>query len=109
MAKEQNVLGGQDKQYLVHNGDNVMVYQKGGAFFIFNFDPSRSYDGYLVPVEEEGEYKVIMSTDDYCYGGHGRVYHMTYTASKQPDGRIGFQMYLPSRTATVLRKVTKKA
>lgn len=108
MAKKCRVIGGRDKQLLVHNSDHVMVYQKGSAFFVFNFDPARSYDGYLIPVEEAGDYKVILSTDDFTFGGHGRVYHMTYTAFQQPDGRIGFQAYLPSRTAMVLKKLPKK-
>ena len=109
LAKKHRVIGGQDKQLLVHNGDNVVAYKKGGATFIFNFDPSRSYDGYLVPMAEEGEYEVVMSSDDYCYGGHGRIAHMTYTASEQPDGRTGLQIYLPSRTAIMLKKKPKKA
>ena len=107
MAKEYKVLSGQDKQLLVHNGDNVMAYKKGDATFIFNFDPSRCYDGYLIPMAEEGDYEVIMSTEDWCYGGHGRVYHEVYTATKQPDGRIGFQVYLPNRSAMVLKKLPK--
>ena len=107
MAKEYKVLSGQDKQLLVHNGDNVMAYKKGDATFIFNFDPSRCYDGYLIPMAEEGNYEVIMSTEDWCYGGHGRVYHEVYTATKQPDGRIGFQVYLPNRSAMVLKKLPK--
>ena len=107
MAKRHKVLAGKDKQLLVHNSDHVLVYKKGGATFVFNFDPSRSYDGYLVPMAEEGDYEVTMSTDDHCYGGFGRVYHQTYTATKQPDGRIGFQVYLPSRTAFVLKKLPK--
>ena len=105
MAKRHKVLAGKDKQLLVHNSDHVLVYKKGGATFVFNFDPSRSYDGYLVPMAEEGDYQVTMSTDDHCYGGFGRIYHQTYTATKQPDGRIGFQVYLPSRTAFVLKKL----
>ena len=56
---------------------------------------------------EEGDYEVILSSDDHCYGGSGRVWHQTYTATKQPDGRIGFQMYLPQRTAIVLKKLPK--
>ncbi|MBR3972577.1 MAG: alpha amylase C-terminal domain-containing protein [Oscillospiraceae bacterium] len=107
MAKRHKVLPGKDKQLLVHNSDHVLVYKKGGATFVYNFDPSRSYDGYLVPMAEEGDYQVTMSTDDHCYGGFGRVYHQTYTATKQPDGRIGFQVYLPSRTAFVLKKLPK--
>jgi len=58
-------------------------------------------------VEEAGNYEVILSTDDHCYGGFGRVWHQTYTATKQPDGRIGFQMYLPQRSAIVLKKLPK--
>ena len=97
-------IGGNGWQYLVHNADNVLIYKKGGGEFIFNFDPDRSYEGYFVPVAEEGEYRVILSTDDYCYGGQGRVAHQSYQAVRQPDGRIGFMIYLPNRTAIVLKK-----
>ena len=107
VAKKHKVISGHDKQLLVHNGDNVLVYKKGGATFVYNFDPTRGYDGYLVPMAEEGEYQVIMSSDDFCYGGAGRVWHQNYVATKQPDGRSGFQMYLPQRTATVLKKLPK--
>ena len=103
-AKKYRVIAAQDKQLLVHNGDNVLVYQKGGATFAFNFDPTRSYDGYFVPVAEEGDYAVILSTDDFCYGGHGRVAHQTYHASRAADGRIGFLVYLPGRTGIMFRK-----
>ena len=107
-AKKHRVIAAQDKQLLVHNGDNVLVYQKGGATFAFNFDPCRSYDGYFVPMAEEGEYQVVLSTDDYCYGGHGRIAHQRYTATTHADDRIGFQIYLPSRTAVMLRKIQKR-
>lgn len=107
MAKESGVIGGQDTQLLVHNGDHVMAYQKGGAFFVFNFDPTRSYNGYLVPVKEEGDYQVILSSDDAEFGGQGRIAAQTYHAARQPDGRIGFQVYLPSRTAMVLERRKK--
>ena len=107
-AKKHRVIAAQDKQLLVHNGDNVLVYQKGGATFAYNFDPCRSYDGYFVPTAEEGEYQVVMSTDDYCYGGHGRIAHQKYTATVHMDGRVGFKVYLPSRTAVMLRKIQKR-
>ena len=103
-AKKHRVIGAQDKQLLVHNGDNVLAYQKGDATFVFNFDPCRSYDGYFVPMAEEGEYQVVMSTDDYRYGGHGRIAHRSYRATCHPDGRVGFQVYLSSRTAVLFRK-----
>ena len=104
MAKKQKVIGGQDQQLLLHNSDKVLVYKKGGAYFAFNFHPTNSYDGYFVKMPETGKYEVLFSTDDHCFGGHARVHRLTYTATKTPDGRIGFQMYLPNRTAIVLRK-----
>ena len=108
MAKKNRVLTGKDTQLLVHNGDKVMAYKKGTATFVYNFDPYRSYEGYLIPVAEAGEYKVLFSTDDFRFGGQGRIHHLTYRAEKQPDGRIGFPLYLPSRTAVVLKKLPAK-
>jgi len=108
MAKKNRVLTGKDKQLLVHNGDKVMAYKKGTAMFVYNFDPTRSYEGYFIPAPEDGEYKVSLSTDDFRFGGQGRIHHLTYRAEKQPDGRIGFPLYLPSRTAIVLKKLPAK-
>lgn len=104
-AVKHKVISGKDQQLLVHNDDHVLAYRKGGGTFVFNFDPTRSYEGYFIPTAQKGNYQVVLSTDDYCYGGHGRIHHNVYTATKQPDGRIGFQIYLPSRTAVVLKKV----
>lgn len=101
-------MGKTDRQLLVHNGDNIVVYQKGDLIFIFNFDPARSYEGYFVPVTEAGQYQVIMSTDDFCYGGHGRVFHQRYDGKLAPDDRTGFQCYLPSRSAIILRKIIQR-
>ena len=104
MAKKQKVIGGQDIQLQLHNTDKVLVYKKGGAVFAFNFHPVNSYDGYVLTMPETGDYEVIFSSDDYQFGGHGRVYHQTYTATKQENGKPGFKIYLPNRTAIVLRK-----
>lgn len=107
LAKENHILSGSDQQLLVHNGDNVLAYRKGEAILVYNFDPTRSYDGYFLPMPEVGDYEVVMSTDDGVYGGFWRIPRMTYTASKTPDGRLGFQIFLPNRAAIVLKKVKK--
>ena len=105
VAKKNRVLSSRDKQLLLNNTDKTLVYKKGTAYFAFNFHPVNSYDGLFVPVEDEGEYKVILASDNYNFGGHGRIANdYIYTAEKQEDGRIGFKIYLPSRTAVVLKK-----
>ncbi len=104
MAKKQKLLGSGDTQLLLHNGDKVLVYRKGEAYFIFNLHPSKSFEGYRVPMPENGDYEVLFSTDDECFGGSGRISHQTYIATTQEIGRPSFQIYLPSRTAVVLKK-----
>ena len=103
-AKKYRTLGTKDRQLLAHNDDKVLAYQKGNAILVFNFDPSRSYDGYFIPVPAEGDYQVVLSSDDERYGGQGRISHQSYHAAAMEDGKIGFRAYLPSRTSLILRK-----
>ena len=109
LAKKNRVISGNDKQLCLSNWDKVMAYKKGTALFVYNFHATMAFDGYFIPVEEPGEYQVLLSTDDYCFGGYGRIYHMTYEAAEQPDGKTGFRIYLPSRTAVVLKKKPAKS
>ena len=103
LCKQTRLLGGKDKQLLLDNTKKVLVYQKKDLIFAFNFQPEKAYEGCFIPVEALGEYNVVMSTDDFCYGGFGRVYHQRYSTVEKA-GRTGILLYLPPRTATVLRK-----
>ena len=105
MGKKQRVLSGKAKQLWVDNETKILAYQKGKTVFAFNFHPENSYDGWHLPVPETGDYKVILTTDDYCFGGYGRIYHQTYPATAQVHGKPAVKLYLPSRTAVVLIKV----
>ena len=105
VAKKNRVLSSRDKQLSLNNTDKTLVYKKGSAYFAFNFHPVNSYDGMFLTVEDEGDYKVILASDNHNFGGHGRIANdVIYHAKKQADGRIGFPIYLPSRTAVVLKK-----
>ena len=104
LAKTRRVLGSRDVQLALDNEAKTLVYKKGGCVFAFNFHPTNSYDGCLLTMPEKGEYQVVMSTDDYCFGGQGRIWHQSYTATVQENGKPGLRLYLPSRTAVVLVK-----
>ncbi len=103
MAKSSRVFRGADRQLALDNEAKTLVYQKGTAVFAFNFHPVNSYDGCFLTMPEPGEYEVVMSTDDYCYGGQGRIWHQTYRTEER-NGKPGILLYLPSRTAVVLKK-----
>jgi len=88
----------------IHNDEKTMIYTKGNTVFAFNFHPEQSYEGYYLPVEKSGTYRVVLSTDQPEYGGFGRT-DMTYRYHTQiVDGRPCLRCYLPARTAVILRK-----
>ncbi len=103
-VKKYKVQGAQDRQLLLNNTDKVLFYKKGKAYFAFNFHPTRSFDGIVLPVDGPGKYTVKLSTDDHCFGGQGRIYHQHYEAQQNAAGHWVIKMYLPSRTAAVLSK-----
>ena len=103
LGKRQRTFTGTDRQLYVENRKKWMAYQKGAGIFVFNFHPTESYTGVFVPVPEKGNYRVVLSTDDFCFGGFGRIHHQTYKTT-QKDGQTGLLLYLPSRTAVVLEK-----
>jgi 1,4-alpha-glucan branching enzyme len=53
-----------------NDSDQILAYMRGDLFFVFNFNPSKSFTGYgfLAP---PGEYKVILNTDAVKFGGNG--------------------------------------
>ena len=103
LSKKDRVLQSKDTQLALDNGAKTLVYQKGSAIFAFNFHPVNSYEGCFLPMPESGEYEVVMSTDDFCFGGQGRIYHQSYTTQER-DGKPGILCYLPSRTAMIFRR-----
>ena len=104
MAKKEKIQNCVDRQMNLDNHTKTVVYSKGESYFGFNFHPWRSFAEFFLPVTEEGTYQVILSTDDYCFGGQGRIWHQTYETVWE-NGRMGIRLYLPSRTAVVLKKV----
>ena len=104
LLKDSRVHNGMDRQLALDNSAKTMVYQRGKGIFAFNFHPVNSYDGLFLPMPEAGKYEVVLSSDDFCFGGQGRIYHETYETIEDERGRIGIKLYLPSRTAAVLKK-----
>ena len=108
LITDEKVLEKQTVNKWLHNDDKIIIYTKGDLVFAFNFHPTKSFEGYFVPVDTIGEYKVILSSDDGDFGGFNRIdkSHI-YNAEKTPDDWCGFPCYLPSRSAIVFKKYHK--
>ena len=92
-----------------HNdGDQILAFSRGDLLFVFNFSPNRSYTdyGFIVP---QGSYDVVLNTDNKLYGGNDladdSVRHFTnYDPIYERDGKGWLMLYIPARSAVVLRK-----
>ncbi|EXJ61015.1 1,4-alpha-glucan-branching enzyme [Cladophialophora yegresii CBS 114405] len=90
---------------LKNESDKVLVFERAGLLWIFNFHPSASFTDYRVGVDAPGVYRIIIDTDSPEYGGHGRNAKDTrfFTTDMPWNGRRNFtQVYIPTRTALVL-------
>ena len=94
---------------LVRNDpDHVLAFYRGGLVFAFNFDPARSYSDYGVLVPPGGTYRLLFNSDEARFGGQGRI-----AAGQEfwPENVVQgdeivqqIKLYLPARTALVLRR-----
>lgn len=107
LESEQGWLGS-DPAYVSakHEGDKVVVYERNGAVFAFNFHPTKSFADYKIGVDLAGEYKVALDSDWKEFGGHGirdrTVTANTVTSSPGYNGRkTEMLVYLPARTGVV--------
>ncbi|MBR0463952.1 MAG: alpha amylase C-terminal domain-containing protein [Clostridia bacterium] len=89
----------------LHQDDHVLAFERGGLLFAFNFAPAQSYENYLIPVSQGRDYELVLSSDDYCYGGYGRNAHERFSAFTPGVEGNNVRLYLPARTAVVLKPV----
>ena len=88
--------------------DNILAYKRDDLLFVYNFHPQRSYSDYGILVSQ-GEYEIILDTDSKEYGGFGlnddTIHHFTqYDPLYAPDNKGWLKLYMPARTALVMRK-----
>jgi len=74
----------------IDQANQCLQFERANFLFAFNFSPTKSVADYEFPVPKTtaGDYRLILSTDDPEFGGHGRT-----------DSSM-----LPARTALVFKK-----
>ncbi len=89
--------------------EQTVVFYRNGLLFAFNFHASNSLTNVMVPVPRNADYTVELCSDDGKYGGFDQVAHQVYPV-KEFDGQFYVELYLPARTAVVLKegKVIRK-
>ena len=109
LVKEYNVLaGGMAHCLRQHEQDQLLVYERMGCIFAFNFHPTKAQNPMFIPAPEKADYRVILSSDSKEFGGFenidtNMVYHPWTHDDQLGDGML---IYLPPRTCVVLRPCT---
>lgn len=84
----------------IHEDKKLVSYMRNSLLFVYNFS-NNSYTDLAINAES-GQYHIILSTDDQQFGGYDRVdTAMEYCA----DSSKQLRLYLPARTALVLKTV----
>lgn len=83
--------------------EKVLAFYRHGLLFAFNFHPNASQTGVQISVSRPGVYDVVLCTDDEKYGGFDQIQHIPYPTQKK-DGKYFLELYLPARTAVVLKE-----
>jgi len=112
LIKESNTLSHPWPSLLMENpGDQVLVFERGDLLFVFNFNSSRSFTDYGIPVYA-GKFRIVLNSDATLYGGNGLVDNsmVHFSIPEQHTApRHMLKLYIPARTSLVFRKLPIKS
>jgi 1,4-alpha-glucan branching enzyme len=92
--------------------DKVIAFTRGEFVLVFNFHPTNSFTDYGIPIK--GKFSIALDTDDPEFGGFDRINRNAfYTSTRKGlrptiDQPFYLYLYLPSRSALVLKRETVK-
>ncbi|MBQ8354255.1 MAG: alpha amylase C-terminal domain-containing protein, partial [Oscillospiraceae bacterium] len=88
--------------------EQMLCFARTDLFFVFNFHFANSLEHVLIPVYPDTKsLTVVMSSDDEKYGGFGNVAKQTYEV-KEFDGIRYVELYIPARTAIILKETKEE-
>ena len=109
LAKEANLFDQRmGNLRLIDSTRQVIVFYRSGLLFALNFSPCNSYTDVEISLPDIADYEVAMCSDDAKYGGNDLVAHMKYPAQVDKEGNSTIKLYLPARTAVVLKELKRE-
>ena len=105
LVKEYKILESLPARQLNMDDNNkAIIFERNNLIFLFNFHPTHSIPDYRFHAPLDGNYKVILNSDEAKYGGFERIdMNINYPVLKE-DGYQKLSIYLPNRTVLVLER-----
>lgn len=108
LVKEEGLIGGVPQSLWLDQQKMIIAYKKKEYIFIFNLHPTNSYPEFQLPIHEDGNFRVVLDTDEQQFGGQARISHQTIYNTNHlaafPEF-TGIVIYSPNRTAMILKKI----
>lgn len=102
-------MKGEPVELLANEPDKVLAYKRGKLMFVFNFNPTKSFEGYGIIVPPATKWRHLFDTDEERFGGQGRIAKGGEYIPEMVPWRDELvqqvKLYLPARTATVLNMI----
>jgi len=103
MIKRGKIFSSNPESLYQNNDNQVLIFSRGEFVFAFNFSPDNSYTDFKF-YTPAGKYKITLCSDSARFGGFDRVSEKTDYFTSFSNGGDQLSLYLPSRTAIVLKK-----
>ena len=93
---------------LANEPDKILAFVRGDLLFAFNFNPTQSFADYGVLVPPATTWDHLFDSDEVRFGGQGRIAaggeYIPELVQHGPELVQMIKLYLPARTAVVLKR-----
>lgn len=104
-VKENDIMNAHPAWLLNADEENkTIVFERNNLIFVFNWG-TKSIPDYEINIKDSGDYKIIFSSDDRCFGGFDNIDKAVTFPSEQRLEQVFMKIYNVSRTATVYKKI----
>ena len=111
LAQLESIIDEKPELFVQDEEKKILIFRRKNCIFALNFNPTASFADYSFAAPA-GKYEVVLNTDDMEFDGFSRLNtgdaHFTVPEkSKNGNGKYSdtLSLYLPSRTAVVLKKI----
>ncbi len=107
-ARKYRVLSKPQAVSLWIDQENKLIsFAKGDLLYLFNFNTTQSVTDFFMHahITGAGRYRAIFSSDAAAFGGQDRVNLDYVYETKTCEKGLGFEVYIPCRTAIVFQKI----
>ena len=111
LAQQETVLDEAPELFVQDEEKKIPIFKRKNCIFALNFNPTASFSdyGFAAPA---GKYEAVLNTDENEFDGFsriktGEVHFSVSSKSENGNGKYddSLSLYLPSRTAIVLKKI----